>query len=68
MNGREFQRRARRYARRNGLEWSCDTRQGKGSHVTFYLGDRRAQVQYGEIKTSTLMQMFRDLGIAPREF
>lgn len=68
MNGREFQRRARRYARRNGLEWRYETRKGKGSHGTFYLGNRHTQVQYGEIKTSTLMQMFRDLGIAPREF
>lgn len=68
MNGREFQRRARRYARRNGLEWRYETRKGKGSHGTFHLGDRQTTVQYGEIPIDTLMDMFRDLGIDRRRF
>lgn len=68
MNGREFQRRARRYARRNGLEWRYETRKGRGSHGTFYLGERQTTVQYGEIPIDTLMDMFRDLGIDRRRF
>ena len=68
MNGAEFQRRARRYARRNGLTWQFEPSKGKGSHGTFYLGNRRAVVQHGEIKIDTLMGMFRDLGIDRRRF
>ena len=68
MNGREFVRRARRYARRHGLEFYFDPAKGKGSHGTVYVGDREAQVQHGEIATGTLMSMFRDLGIDKRDF
>ena len=68
MNGREFIRRARRYARRNGLEWRFDPGRGKGSHGTFYLEGRRTTVQHGEIKVDTLFNMLRDLGINRRDF
>ena len=68
MNGAEFQRRARRYARRNGLAWQYEPSKGKGSHGTFYLGDRHTTVQYGEIKIGMLMQMLRELGIDRRRF
>ncbi len=68
MNGREFIRRARRYARRNGLEFYFDSSHGKGSHGTIYVGDRRTRVQYGEISTGTLMSMLRDLNIGRRDF
>ena len=68
MNGREFIRRARRYARRNRLDFHFDPAKGKGSHGTVYVGDRETQVQHGEIATGTLMSMFRDLGIDRRDF
>ena len=68
MNGRDFVRRARRYARANGLEWRFDPAEGKGSHGRFYMGDRQAIVQHGEIPRGTLFSMFRQLGINPREF
>ncbi len=68
MNGREFVRRARRYARRNGLEWRFDPAEGKGSHGRFYMGDRQTIVQHGEIPRNTLFGMFRQLEINPREF
>ena len=68
MNGREFIRRARRYARRNGLEWHFDPQKGRGSHGTFYLEGRSTQVQHGEIATGTLMSMFRELNIDRRNF
>ncbi len=61
MNGREFVRRARRYARRNGLEWYFDPARGKGSHGTFYLEDRETIVQHGEIGPGLLLDMLRDL-------
>ena len=68
MNGREFVRRARRYARRNGLEFSFDPTRGKGSHGGISIGGFRTMVQYGEIKRSTLAGMLRQLNIEPREF
>lgn len=68
MNGREFVRRARSYARRNGLEFFYDSRRGKGSHGELYVGDRRTTVQHGEIPKSTLFNMLRDLNIDSREF
>ena len=68
MNGREFVRRARRYARANGLEFDFDPARGKGSHGTVYVEGRSTQVQHGEIATGTLMSMPRDLDIDRREF
>ena len=68
MNGREFVRRARRYARRNGLEWRFDPARGKGSHGRFYLGNRDTTVQHGEISRPMLFAMLRQLGINNREF
>ena len=68
MNGREFVRRARRYARANGLEWSFDPARGKGSHGTFYLGNPKTIVQHGEISPGLLLDMLRDLDIDRRRF
>ena len=68
MNGREFIRRARRYARRRELEFYFNPAKGKGSHGTVYVGDRETQVQHGEIATGTLLSMFRELGIDRRDF
>ena len=66
MNGREFVRRARRYARRHGLEFDYDLRHGKGSHGTLTIGNRLTRVQHGKIATGTLMSMLRDLDIDRR--
>ena len=68
MNGREFVRRARRYARRHGLGFDYDPARGKGRHGTVYVEGRSTQVQHGEIATGTLMSMFRELGIDRRNF
>ncbi|MXZ90284.1 MAG: hypothetical protein F4W95_04690 [Chloroflexi bacterium] len=61
-------RRARRYARRNGLEWRFDPARGKGSHGRFFIGELYTAVQHGEIATGTLRGMLRDLNIDPRRF
>ena len=50
MNGREFVRLARRYARRNGLEFSFDPSRGKGSHGEVRIGEFKTITQHGEIK------------------
>ena len=61
-------RRARRYARKNRLEFSFDPTAGKGSHGRVTIGNRRTIVQHGEIAPATLASMFRQLGINRQEF
>ena len=68
MNGREFIRRAQRYARRHRLEFHFDASHGKGSHGTIYIGNRRTTVQHGEIQPRTFHGMLRDLDINRGEF
>ena len=68
MNGREFTRRAQRYARRTGRRFYLDTQRGKGSHVALYIDDLRTSVQYGEIRKGTLSRMLRDLDIDREDF
>ena len=68
MNGREFVRRARRYARKTGEECRFDQRRGKGSHGTLYLGNRHTMVKHGEISKGVLATMLKHLGIDRKEF
>ena len=67
MNGREFVRRARRYARRNRLSFDFDPTRGKGSHGKLTIGDRSTIVQHGEIPQGTLAAMLRQLEINRQE-
>ena len=57
MNGREFIRRARRYARKTGQTFSIDSRRGRGSHEIVYVGNRRTVVKYSEIRPGLLASM-----------
>ena len=68
MNGREFLRRARRYARKTGQEFRFDPAHGKGSHGRVYVGPRFATVQRSEMSPSVLAAVLRQLGINRREF
>ena len=68
MDGREFVRRARRYARRKKLGFNYDPIKGKGSHSEVRIGGRRTIVKKGEIRRGLLSAMLKQLGIDPREF
>ena len=68
MKGREFVRRARRYARKTGEEFRFDQRRGKGSHGTLYLGNRHTMVKHGEISKGVLATMLKHLCIDRKEF
>jgi hypothetical protein len=68
VTGREFSRRARRYARRNELYFEFDPSSGKGSHGLLIVGNHRTHVQHGEIPRGTFFSMLRDLNIDYREF
>ena len=50
------------------MEFYFDPAKGKGSHGTAFIGDRRTQVQHGDIATGTLMSMLRELSIDRRDF
>ena len=68
MNGREFIRRARRYARKTGQNCYFDRRQGQGSHGMFYLGNRQTVIKHGEISKGMLIAMLKQLGINWEDF
>ena len=68
MNGQQFVRRARRYARRHGLDCTFDPAQGKGSHGTLYVGGHKTTVSHGEVRRGLLADMLKQLGIDPQEF
>ena len=61
-------RRARRYARRTGIEFFLDSRRGKGSHQTIYVGESFTTVPHGELRSGAYFAMLRDLQINPRDF
>ncbi len=63
MNGREFVRRVRRYARKNRLEFDFNPSRGKGSHSKLTIGSRSVTVQHGEIASGTLAAMLKQLNI-----
>ncbi len=68
MNGREFVRCARRYARKTSGKFHFDPRRGKGSHGTLCVGNRYTVVKHGEISKGMLTAMLKQLGIDRKEF
>lgn len=68
MKGHEFVARARRYANAHGLEFSFDSRRGKGSHGLLRMGGRRTVVTSGEIRKGTFYSMLKQPGIRPEDF
>ncbi len=68
MNGREFVRRARKFARKTGQTFRYDSAHGKGSHGRLYVGGRFTTVQQGELSKGMLAAMLKQLNIDHREF
>ena len=69
MKGSEFERRARKLAKKKGLSCAFIASQGKGSHGRLYVGaefttmkDRKKELGKG-----LLMKMCSDLKISPEE-
>ena len=63
MNGQEFVRRVRRYARRRRLDFDFAAHRGKGSHGMVKVGGYRTTVPHGEIPAGTLAAMLKDLHV-----
>lgn len=57
MNGTEFARRAKRYAKNAGLEFRFNRSEGKGSHGRLYLGGKTTFVKRSEIGKGLLAAM-----------
>ena len=57
MDGREFTRRARRYARKAGLEFRFVASKGKGSHGKLFVGGLDTMVKRAEIGSGLLRSM-----------
>ena len=68
MNGREFVRRVRRYARKTGQDFYFDPRHGKGSHGTLRVGSHYTTVPHKEIGAGLLASMLKDLNIDRKDF
>lgn len=68
MTDREFLRRLRRYARRQGLDVQYLPGRGKGSHAGIWLGKRRSFLPRGELRVGTLHSILRDLRIPQGDF
>ena len=68
VNGRDFVRRARRYARKTGQEFRFEPRRGKGSHGRLWVGRRFTMVARGELKPGTFHNMLKQLGIRQEDF
>jgi mRNA interferase HicA len=68
VNGSEFIRRVRRYARRRGLPFRFDAGHGKGSHGRLHLGGRFTTVKRSEISPALLSAMLKDLDIDQGDF
>jgi hypothetical protein len=70
VKGSEFIRRARRWARTNGLadRFLVEESRGKGGHQIVRVGERWTTVKAGEIGTGLLASMLRQLGIDKKEF
>lgn len=63
MNGAEFVRRVRRYARRTRQAFRFEKARGKGSHGMLYLGVGRTVVKHGQIQKGLLKRMLKQLGV-----
>ncbi len=68
MNGKEFIRRAQKWAKGRGVDVRLDASRGKGGHQILIVGDRWTTVQTGELKPGVYFAMLKQLGIAKEEF
>lgn len=68
MNGTEFIRRARKWAKANGVELTVDASRGKGGHQQVRTPFGLTHVKTGEIGPGLLHAMLRQLGIPKDEF
>ncbi|MGI9506787.1 MAG: type II toxin-antitoxin system HicA family toxin [Geminicoccaceae bacterium] len=66
MNGSEFLKKVKKYARDNNVSFEFVPSEGKGSHGTLYLGGKISTVKdrKKEIGKGLLVRMCKQLGIS----
>ncbi len=68
MNGTEFVKRAKRYAKKTGQDCRFEPSHGKGSHGRFYLGANFTTVKRSEIPHGLFNAMLKQLNIKKEDF
>lgn len=68
MNGKQFIKQAKAWAKANGHEFSIDASRGKGGHQIIRVGDRKTTVKTSEIGVGLLHAMLGQLNIPKGEF
>jgi mRNA interferase HicA len=68
MNGDQFIRKARKWAKANGQDFRVDASRGKGGHQLLYVGAAMTTVKTSEIGTGLLRAMLKQLNIPHEEF
>ena len=68
MKTRELIKKLRKYAKDRGLEFSVNTRRGKGSHCVVKLADKKATVpQSDDLPAGTIAAICQQLGIDKKD-
>jgi len=68
MNGQQFIRRARKWAKAGALPVAVEKSRGKGGHQILRIGSKWTTVKTGEIGTGLLAAMLEQLGVPKDEF
>ena len=68
VNGRQFIRRARRWANAKGHAMVVDKSRGNGGHQIVWINARRTTVKTGEIGKGLLAEMLDQLAVSRDEF
>ena len=68
MNGPEFIKRAKRYAKRTRQDCRFEKGPGKGSHGRLWIGDRFTTVKRSDIGPGLLAAMLSQLHIDKKDF
>lgn len=68
MNGPQFIKSAKIWAKAHDVAFGLEASRGKGGHQILRVGDRWTTVQTGELKPRVFHAMLKQLGIPKEEF
>ncbi|MFZ0209805.1 MAG: hypothetical protein WAL59_27475 [Roseiarcus sp.] len=68
MNGKQFIRRAAKWAKAHGKEMVVEASRGKGGHQMVRIGEKWTTVQTGDLKRGIFHAMLKQLDIPKDEF
>ncbi|GJD65200.1 hypothetical protein MPEAHAMD_5387 [Methylobacterium frigidaeris] len=65
MERKQFLRALKRYCRKNGLRYDWNSDEGKGSHGTVYVGNRKSTVPDADLPRYYINDILSQLGVGP---